>query len=100
MNSNRTNFWGTIISRSVEPSGTPPSVDPAACAYTFMLDEPADAGVAQVVGSVSNHLPTRRISVGARIIPAEPGDPCIVSVRGSLVVLWAFTEGLPFEEAC
>lgn len=54
----------------------------------------------QISLKLPNHLPIRRISKGARIIPAEEGDPCIISRRGSLFVVWAFTEGIPFTEGC
>jgi hypothetical protein len=100
MRSNRRNYWGTITARSVEPTGTPPSVDPLLCRYTARADEQATSDDGRVSLVLTNHLPIRRISSGANIIPAEVGDPCLIQVRGSKVFLWAITEGVPFAEAC
>lgn len=98
MRHTRRNYWGTITRRYVEPSGTPPRVDPAVCKYDAQADEATTDG--RVSLTLTNHLPLRRISSGVGIIPAEVEDPCVISVRGDKVFLFAFTEGVPFAEAC
>ena len=49
--------------------------------------------------AIANHLPTRRISVGAKIVAAEPLDPCRIVVRGTDIFLHVI-EGIKFREAC
>ena len=45
----------------------------------------------------TNTLPRRRISVGARVVPAEPGDPCFWYEINGVSFLMVF-EGILFEE--
>jgi len=48
-----------------------------------------------------SHLPARRISRGAEVIAALVDDPCIIVIRkDGEEILHAFTEGIPFDEAC
>lgn len=82
-----------ITARTVEPTGTPPSVDPALEKYDAVAVNTAD----QV--RVVQRLPDRRISFGARVIPANVGDPCKIKKVGGNVFLYV-TEGIPFVEAC
>jgi hypothetical protein len=41
--------------------------------------------------------PTRRISNGARVIPAQVGDPCDIYLINGRVTLWVM-EGINFKE--
>lgn len=95
-------IFGRITARSVEPThfptpSDPLSVDPAQERYDA-VPSPEYAGKYKI--KLQNHLPIRRISKGARVIPAEVGDTCIISFSTGKVILWAITEGLPFREAC
>lgn len=97
-------YNGIITRRSVEPApfpgpGDPPSVDPLQERYDIVAINTAD------VAPILNHLPARRISRGARIVPAEVMDPCtIVRVPkaggGFTLIVHCYTEGIPFKEAC
>lgn len=86
-------YDGIITARSIEPSGTPPSVDPAQERYNAIAINTRDAVV------LTNHLPKRRISQGARVIPAEVGDPCTIVFNGVDTFLFVM-EGIPHIEAC
>ncbi len=87
-------YDGIITKRYVEPSGTPPSVDPLQEKYDIIAVS-TNANI-----QFTNYLPTRRISRGGRIIPAEVGDPCKIVFNGKEFFVHCFTEGLPFIEAC
>jgi hypothetical protein len=90
-------IFGRKTARSIEPSGSPPRVDPALERYDA-VPSPQYAGQYKI--KLTNHLPIRRISAGAGIIPAEVGDTCIISFANGKIILWAITEGIPFREAC
>lgn len=97
MIANSHSYWGTITARQgavVALPGGGNKGDPAVITYSATVDEKG------VVMRIENHSPRRRISRGANVIVAEPGDPCVVQVRGDKVFLWAITEGIPFTEAC
>lgn len=92
-------YDGIITARTVEPvafptSSDPVSVDPTAEKYNAIAVNTDD------VLTLTQHLPIRRISKGCRIIPAEVGDPCTITLNGKDVFLFAYTEGIPFKEAC
>lgn len=91
-------IFGRITRRSVEPSTNPatPGVDPTQERYDAV---PSPQYASDYKLKFTNMLPQRRISVGSRVIPAEVGDPCIMSKRGSLLILTVF-EGIPFVESC
>lgn len=101
MITNRGHF-GVITKRYAEPVPFPnptsePSVDPVQCPYDAAVIEPG------VFIEITNQLPQRRISKGARVIPAEVGDLCIVQVRieaGAERPILIVFEGIPFAEAC
>lgn len=87
-----------ITARTVEPvafptASDPLSVDPLAERYSgFAINSSEPA-------SFTAELPKRRISVGARVVPAEIGDPCrLVFING--VPFLHVHEGIPFREAC
>lgn len=89
-------IFATITKRyaTIDPDG---SADPLTTKY----DAVATGRERPRMGlKLTNHLPARRISSGARIIPAEEGDPCVISYRKGVLFLWPFTEGVPFKEAC
>lgn len=72
--------------------------DPAVITYT------AHGFVDLISGSRGNwqvtaRKPTRRISAGAKVLVAEPGDPCWIVMVGDNNFLHV-TEGVPFVEAC
>ena len=85
---------GVIVARQGAVSGTPPEGDPAVITYTAVAVNTTD----QV--RLTNHLPTRRISRGAKILVAEPGDPCVIHFFNNAFYLFPLTEGIPFSEAC
>ncbi len=85
---------GIVTKRYTEPSGTPPSVDPATERYDIIAVNTMDNV------QLPNHLPLRRISQGARIIPAEVGDPCKITFNGTDHFAFMLTESIPFLEAC
>jgi hypothetical protein len=87
-------YDGIITKRSVEPSGATMSVDPLTERYDAVAVNTKD------VVSVTNHLPARRISKGARVIPAEINDPCDITIVNGKTFLFPYTEGVPFVEAC
>ena len=99
MTHNEQTYKGVITKRYAEPVPFPnptsePSVDPLQCPYNAVTTEPG------VQIEVVNKLPQRRISKGARVIPAEPGDLCFIHLRhDGTFVLYVF-EGIPFAEAC
>lgn len=86
-------YRGIITKRHGAVTGTPPRGDPAQITYDFIVTDPGVAlkGV--------NTMPTRRISVGAKVIPAEENDPCWIVVVNKKLFLHVI-EGLPFVEAC
>lgn len=96
MTSTDFDIFGRITKRYTTLAGDGTS-DPLLTRYDVV---PAPRTRPQMSLKLPNHLPIRRISKGARIIPAEEGDPCIISRRANLFVVWAFTEGVPFVEAC
>lgn len=91
-------IFGRITRRSVEPSANPatPGVDPLQERYDAI---PSPQYASDYKIKFTNMLPQRRISVGARVMPAEVGDPCIMSKRGGVFILMVF-EGVAFVEAC
>jgi hypothetical protein len=97
MNNSHKNYWGTILARQGTVSGTPPEGDPEQVTYDAAADDLPDGTKVGLV--LRNHTPKRRVSKSAKVLVAEPGDPCIISVRNGLIFLTVF-EGVPFEEAC
>jgi len=89
-------IFGTITKRTatLDPDGTS---DPLTTLYDAV---PTGREQPRVAIKLADHLPNRRISKGARIIPAEVGDPCVITYREGKLFLWPFTEGVPFIEAC
>lgn len=83
-----------VTARQGTVTGNPPRGDPAQITYSFAAVEP---GVAMARAGV---LPTRRISAGAFVIPAEVGDPCLAVLYQNDLRLFMLTEGIPFKEAC
>lgn len=89
---------GVITRRYAEPvpfptPADPPSVDPLQCPYDAVAINTRDAV------KIVNERPKRRISIGARVIPAEVGDPCKIWFNGKEMFLQVM-EGVPFREAC
>jgi hypothetical protein len=69
--------------------------DPLTITYDAMVVDGPMKGKLKV----TNHLPKRRVSKGAMVISADPGDPCEFVVVGDKVFLYVH-EGIPFQEAC
>lgn len=92
-------YTGIIRARSVEPTNFPTPNDPLS---VDPLQEKYDAVAVNThdVVVLTGHLPIRRISKGARIVPAEIGDPCTITFNGKDYFLFPYTEGIPFREAC
>lgn len=86
-----TRVYGTL-------SGTPPAANPDDIKYDVRgyVDL---ISMQQVSVSLTDFAPTRRISVGAHVIPAQVDDPCWIIVSGGQTRLYVH-EGVPFEEAC
>lgn len=86
-------YWGQITQVFGPPEGQPTSIRYSAVAIDTM-----DSLV------ITNHLPRRRISQGAEVIAAGVGDVCVIQVNPAApnpddrLILWALTEGIPFEE--
>lgn len=102
MNSADFDIPGRVTKRYVEPTNFPTasdplSVDPAVCTYDIV---PAPQFSSRYQFKLTAHLPKRRISKGARIIPAEVGDPCWISRAGANIFAVMLTEGIPMREAC
>ncbi len=74
-------------------TGTPPRGDPTTTKYDAVAVEPG------IQMQLTNHLPKRRISFGAKVIPAEVNDPCDIVVVNGVPFLHVF-EGIPFIESC
>ena len=85
---------GIVLKRYVEPTVTPPGVDPLTETYDIIAVNTLDSV------SLVNHLPIRRISTGVRIIPAAVGDPCKIVFNGTSYFVFMLTEGIPFVESC
>ena len=87
--------WDAIVfKRYVEPSGPTQSVDPLLERYDLVAVN-TDDNV-----QLTNHLPIRRISRGAKIIPAQVGDPAKIVFNGTDYFAFMLTEGIPFREGC
>lgn len=102
MNASDIDIVGRVVRRYGDPvpfptASDPLSIDPANCTYDI-VPSPQYAGRYAIY--LQNFLPLRRISRGCRIIPAEPGDSCDISVSGGKVTVTMRTEAIPFREAC
>lgn len=86
-------YRAIITGRHGTVTGTPPSGDPTQITYDFMVTDPG------VNWKETNVTPTRRISFGAKVIPAERLDPCEVVVVNDKYYLHVH-EGIKFREAC
>lgn len=86
--------YAGVITRAYGASGNPPQGDPAQVKYDARAVNTPD-GVPLI-----NHQPKRRIASGVNVLAAQPGDPCTIVIVGREVFLHAYTEGIPFVEAC
>jgi len=90
---------GIITKQNGALSGTPPAGDPATITYDAQgfIDL---ITMRPVSVSVQAYLPTRRVSQGAHVIPAQAGDPCWFTVVNNGVLHLFVNEGIPHIEAC
>jgi hypothetical protein len=86
-------YRGIILKQNGPVTGDPPRGDPDQITYDYMVTDP------DIILRETGVKPTRRISVGAKVVVAQQYDPCEIVIVNNKRFLYVH-EGIAFRQAC